>query len=54
MEILMELHSMDQLQGKVIDLSDAGDLKETFAVVEVLGLSQPVIVSVKHLTEKTL
>jgi hypothetical protein len=48
-QILMELHGKDQLQGKVIDLSDAGGQEEAFAVVEVEGLSQPVVVATKHL-----
>ena len=53
-EILMELHSKDQLEGRVIDVSDAGIQREAFAVIEVLELSQPVVVSVKHIREKLL
>jgi hypothetical protein len=48
-QILSELHGKDQLEGKVIDVSDAGIQKEAFAVVEVQGLSQPVIVLMKHI-----
>ena len=48
-QILMELHGKDQLQGKVIDVSDAGDQEEAFAVVEVEGLSQPIVVATKHI-----
>jgi hypothetical protein len=53
-QILMELHGEDQLEGKVIDLSDASFQEEAYAVVEVEGLSQPVVVPVKHVREKTL
>jgi hypothetical protein len=42
------------LEGKVIDLSDAGIQQEAFAVVEVQGLSRPVVVAVKHVRENTL
>jgi len=50
-QVLMELHGKDQLEGKVIDVSDAGSHGEAFAVVEVQGLSQPVVVPVKHIRE---
>lgn len=53
-QILMELHGKDQLQGKVIDVSDAGGQEEAFAVVEIQGLSQPVVVPVKHIRKNTL
>ena len=53
MQILMELHGRDQLEGKVIDVSDTGSQEEAFAVVEVQGLSQAVVVPVKHV-RKTL
>jgi hypothetical protein len=48
-QILMELHGKDVLQGKIIDVSDSGSQDEAFAVVEVDGLSQPVVVAMKHL-----
>jgi hypothetical protein len=48
-QILMELHGQDQLHGKVIDISDAGSQEEAFAVVEVEGLSQPVVVAMRHI-----
>jgi len=48
-QILMELHGKDLLQGKIIDLSDSGDQEEAFAVVEVQGLSQSVVVAVNNL-----
>jgi hypothetical protein len=45
----MELHGKDQLQGKVIDVSDAGSQEEVFVVVEVQGLSQAVVVPMKQI-----
>jgi hypothetical protein len=45
----MELHGKDLLQGKVIDVSDSGFEQEAFAVVEVEGLSQPVVVPMKRI-----
>ena len=48
-QILMELHGKDLLQGRVIDLSDSGNQSEAFAVVEVDGLTRPVVVPVKHI-----
>jgi hypothetical protein len=50
-QILMELHGKDRLEGKVIAVSAAGSHEEAFAVVEVPGLSQPVVVAVKHIRE---
>jgi hypothetical protein len=47
-QILMELHGKDLLQGKLVDVSDSGSQDEAFAVVEVEGLSQPVVVAMKH------
>jgi hypothetical protein len=47
-QILMELHGKDQLEGKVIDVSDAGFQQVAYAVVEVHGLSQPVVVPMKY------
>jgi hypothetical protein len=48
-QILTELHGNDQVQGKVIDVSNAGSPEEAFAVVEVEGLSQPVVVAMRHI-----
>jgi hypothetical protein len=48
-QILTELHGKDQLEGKVIEVSDAGIQEEAFAVIEVQGLSHPVVVPVKHI-----
>ena len=43
-QILLELHGDDLLQGKIIDVSDSGFQKNAFAVVEVEGLAQPLVV----------
>ena len=43
-QILMELHGDDLLQGRIIDASDSGFQKNVFAVVEVEGLAQPIVV----------
>ncbi len=45
-EILRELHGRDLLQGRIVDLSDAGFEHGAFAVVEVSGLHRPVVVPV--------
>jgi hypothetical protein len=45
----MELHGRDLLQGKVIDMSDSGTHHEAFAVVEVEGLMQPVVVPMNRI-----
>jgi hypothetical protein len=50
-QILMELHGQDVLQGKLIDVSDSDSQGETFAVVEVDGLSQSVVVAMQHIKE---
>lgn len=44
--LLWELHANDQLQGRVIDLSDSGPHKDAFAVIKVEGISQAVVVPV--------
>jgi hypothetical protein len=48
-QILKELHEKDLLQGKVIDVSDGGTQQEAFAVVEVEGLKQPVVVPMNRI-----
>jgi hypothetical protein len=50
-QILMELHGTDLLLGKIIDISDRNSSEKAFAVVEVEGLSQPVVVAMKHVKE---
>jgi len=50
-QILKELHGKDLLQGKLIDVSDSGARDRAFAMVEVEGLSQPVVVAMKNIKE---
>jgi hypothetical protein len=47
--VLLALHGNDLLTGKVIDLSDSGLQKDTFVVVEVEGLEEPVIVPTERI-----
>lgn len=47
--VLYKLHGEDLLQGRVIDMSDSGMQRETFAVVEVEGLEQLIIVPVNRI-----
>ena len=48
-QILLELHGDDLLQGKIIDSSDSGFQQNAFAVVEVEGLAQPVVVPMNRI-----
>jgi hypothetical protein len=48
-QILMELHGDDLLQGKIIDASDSGFQQDAFAVVEVEGLAQPLVVPMNRI-----
>ena len=48
-EVLVTLHGNDLLQGKVIDLSDSGTQELAYAVIEVEGIDQPVIVPVERI-----
>lgn len=50
-QVLLEMHGNDLLKGRVADLSDHGLHREAFAVVEVEGLSQSVIVPVERLLD---
>ena len=47
--VLYELHGNEVLEGRVVDLSDSGELKEAFAVVEVDQVRQFLIVPVARL-----
>jgi hypothetical protein len=47
--VLYELHGNDLLEGRVVDLSDSGELKGAFAVVEVEQVRQFLIVPVARL-----
>jgi hypothetical protein len=42
--ILNQLHGEDVLEGRVLDVSDSGTKSEQFAVIEVPGLDQIIIV----------
>jgi hypothetical protein len=46
-KVLIDLHGNDVLLGKIVDLSDAGMQKDAFAVVEVEGIEELVIVPVE-------
>jgi len=46
--VLSELHGADLFQGLVVDITDGGD-SGRYAVVEVEGLKQPLIVAVRHI-----
>ena len=48
-QILMELHGADLLQGKIIDASDSGSVRDAFAVVEVEGFAQPLVVPMNRI-----
>jgi hypothetical protein len=50
-QLLIELHGNDVLEGRVIDLSDSGREAEAFAVVEVAGIGQRVIVPVQRILD---
>ena len=43
-QLLEKLHGQDLLQGRVIDVSDRGLEQSAFAVVEIEGLSELVVV----------
>jgi len=47
--VLYELHGNEVLEGRVVDLSDSGEQKEAFAVVEVEQVRQFLIVPVARL-----
>jgi hypothetical protein len=48
-ELLTALYGNELLKGKVIDMSDSGTEEGIFAVVEVQGVQQPLIVPVKRI-----
>lgn len=47
--VLYKLHGDDLLKGCVVDLSDSGMQKETFAVVRVEGIDQLLVVPVDRI-----
>jgi hypothetical protein len=48
-QILMELHGADLLEGRIIDVTEGGGPEGSYAVVEVEGLSQAVVIAMKKL-----
>ena len=48
-QVLVDLHGEDLLTGKVIALSDSGMQKDAFAVVEVEGIEELIIVPVERI-----
>ena len=48
----MELHGEDFLEGKIVDVSNGPGPEDSYAVVEVQGLSQPVVMAMNKLEEK--
>ena len=46
--VLNELHGADLFQGLVVDITDGGD-SGRYAVIEVEGLKQPLIIAVRHI-----
>jgi hypothetical protein len=46
--VLTELHGEDLFQGVVVDVTDGGE-NGRYAVVEVEGVKQPLIVAVRHI-----
>ena len=51
--LLWQLHGSDLLQGRVLELSDSGAQRQVFAIVEVEGMEQPLIVPVEHILDVT-
>ncbi len=50
-QLLRELHGEDLLQGLIVHASQGGSPETNFVVVQVDGLSYPVIVAVHHVME---
>ncbi|HWP54143.1 MAG TPA: hypothetical protein VN476_08385 [Pyrinomonadaceae bacterium] len=50
--ILNQLHGEDVLEGRVLDVSDSGTKSEQFAVIEVQGLDQIIIVPLASVNDK--
>jgi hypothetical protein len=48
-KILTDLHGNDPLSGKIIDLSDSGMQKDAFAVIEVEGLQELLVVPIERI-----
>jgi hypothetical protein len=50
-ELLLDLHRSDVLKGRVTDVSDSGDQREAYAVVQVDGVARPLFVPVTALLD---
>ena len=48
-QILFQLHGSDVLQGRVVDLSETGDVDGSFLEVEVKGLSIRLIIPLERI-----
>ena len=48
-KVVLELHRDEEIEGEVIDFSDDGRQKDTFAVIKVDHISRPVLVPVDRL-----
>lgn len=48
-QVLTELHGNDVLQGRVVALSDNHTHDGAYAVVEVQGIREPLVVSLKQI-----
>jgi hypothetical protein len=53
MKILTDLHGNDLLTGKIIDLSDSGMQKNAFAVIEVEGIQELLVVPIEQILGTT-
>jgi hypothetical protein len=51
--LLWKLYGDDLLCGKVLELSDSGEQRGAFAMIEVEGMEQPLIVPVECILEVT-
>jgi hypothetical protein len=49
MKIITDLHGNDLLTGKIIDLSDSGMQKNAFAVIEVEGIQDLLVVPIEQI-----
>ncbi|HVF50284.1 MAG TPA: hypothetical protein VNA19_09375 [Pyrinomonadaceae bacterium] len=47
--VLYRLHGKELLRGRVVDMSDSGTTEEAYAVVEVDGMEQRMIVPVDRI-----
>jgi hypothetical protein len=48
-KIMTDLHGNDLLTGKIIDLSDSGLQKNAFAVIEVEGIQELLVVPIAQI-----